>query len=848
MPVQSGQMLSHYRLVEKIGEGGMGVVWKALDTSLDREVAIKFLPETFAADSERAVRFEREAKLLASLNHPSIATVHGLHESSGTNFISMELVPGDVLADRLARGAVPVNEALETARQIAQALEAAHERGVIHRDLKPANIKVRDDGTVKVLDFGLAKVFGSEQAGTDPSMSPTVTSSGTLAGTIMGTAAYMSPEQARGRPVDRRADIWAFGCVLYELLTGQQAFGGETMSDVMARVLEREPDWDRLPPATPWRVRNLVTHCLRKDARERLHDIADARIEINDALDRDDVMVDRHVSKARSPTRVTVGVLAGVVIGAIVTGLALWTQTPTELREQEARRLSITVAQDVQVPLTEGKVLAVSPDGNTLVYVGYQDGYRHLLRRQLDDFRAVPIPGTRGGLGPTISPDGRWVAFMAEGSLKKVPMNGGPVTTLGEATHWCGPVWWPDDTIVFFSRSQGLLRVTSGGGALESVTILEVWSGDAPYVEVQSLISGERHVLTQGRAADLTSSKELVFLMGDSLWAAPFDIAELQMTGESVLVLSGVKEYSLAHDGTLVYLPGSVQDLVLVDRDGRTTTVIEPGRHFFHPRISPDGSRVTVRTGPGDIWVYDIRRGTKGRLTDDGWADDPVWSPTGRKIVYSMFGRGSSGTDIYLRSADGSGESQPLLSRGPNDYAKAWTSDGAMVVLATMAEGLADISLLSLEEDRSVTELLSGPADEREPALSPDDRWIAYVADDSGRDEVYVQSFPALGSKVTISVDGGTEPLWSPDGKTLFYRHGYRLMAVDVEPGRLLSAGVPRILFEGPYLLRRGRNYDVTPDGRQFVMVRTAEKSSVEFYVVLNWLEELERLGSTAQD
>jgi serine/threonine-protein kinase len=764
-------MLSHYRLLEKIGEGGMGVVWKAIDTTLDREVAIKVLPAAFAADADRLARFEREAKVLASLNHPNIASIFGLHEAEHLHFLVMELVTGESLGQRLARGPVPLFESLGLAVQITEALEAAHENGVVHRDLKPANIQVTPDGKIKVLDFGLAKALEPGPLSADPSASPTVTASGTVAGMILGTAAYMSPDQARGRPVDKQSDIWSFGCVLYELLTGQQAFGGETMSDVIAGVLEREPDWDRLPPATPWRVRNLVTHCLRKDARERLHDIADARIEINEALDRDDVMVDRPVSRTRSPTRVTVGVLAGVVIGAIVTGLALWTQTRTELREQKARRLSVTVAQDVEIP-TEGRVLAISPDGNTLVYVGYQDGYRHLLRRQLDDFRAVPVPGTRGVFGPTISPDGRWVAFMAEGSLKKVPMNGGPVTTLGEASPWCDPVWWPDDTIVFFSPSQGLLRISSGGGAPESVTIIDfepgeadvcpsrllpggramlstVRSGDAPYVEVQSLISGERHVLTQGRAADLTSSKQLVFLMGDSLWAAPFDIAKLQMTGEQVLVLSGVKEYSLAHDGTLVYLPGSVQDLVLVDRDGRTTTVIEAGRHFFHPRISPDGSRVTVCTGfPGDIWVYDIRRGTKGRLTDDGRADDPVWSPTGRKIIYSMFGRGSYGRDIYLRSADGSGESQPLLSRGPHDFAKAWTSDGAMVVLATMTEGLADISLLSLEEDRSVTELLSGPADEREPALSPDDRWIAYVADDSGRDEVYVQSFPALGSKV----------------------------------------------------------------------------------------------------
>jgi serine/threonine protein kinase/Tol biopolymer transport system component len=859
MSVQPGQSLLHYRIVEKIGEGGMGVVWKAVDTTLDREVAIKILPEVFSADADRLARFEREAKVLASLNHPNIASIHGLHEAGRVRFLAMEFVVGESLARRLARGAVPLEESLRLAGQIAEALEAAHENDVVHRDIKPANIQVTPDGKVKVLDFGLAKLPEAARSSEDPSLSPTLTSAGTVAGMILGTAAYMSPEQARGRPVDKRTDIWSFGCVLYELLTRQQVFPGETVSDVLAGVLAREPDWKRLPSTTSRGIRSLVRRCLRKDARERLHDIADARIEISDALDPDTATLDRTTSEARSPARMAVGVLAGLVIGAVVTGLALWKLTRTEPHEHSTRRLSIPVPEDVQVPLMEREVLALSPDGQTLVYLGYQDGYQYIFRRELNDFRTVPIPGTKGAWGPTISPDGRWVAFLAGGSLKKVAINGGPVTTVGEASGWCGPGWWPDDTIVFESRNQGLFRVPSTGGAPQQTTALDFDQGELMHcdprilpgggamlftiltegtarVAVQSLISGERHVLTEGHAANLTSSGRLLFLLGDDLRAAPFDMVTLKTTGESVLLLPDVEHYTLAHDDTLIYSRGSDQDLVLVDHDGQVTKLIESGASFHHPRISPDGSRVAVTTESFEVWVYDILRGTKSRLAVS--ADDPLWSPASDEIVYASH---SEGVHIRSRSADGSGEPRTLISRGQDDFPKAWTSDGAVIVFSTGDGGIVDISLVGLGGD-AITELLSGPEDEREPVLSSDNRWIAYVSDESGRDEVYVQLFPALGSKLPISVDGGTEPLWSPDGKTIFYRHGPRVMAVDVEMGQVLSAGVPRVQFEGTYITERGRNYDVTPDGQQFVMIRRAEGWPVEFYVVIDWLEELERL------
>jgi serine/threonine protein kinase len=895
MPVEPGQTLSHYRLIEKIGEGGMGVVWKALDTTLDREVAIKFLPEGFTSDPDRLARFEREAKLLAAVNHPSIASVYGLQEHDGLRFIAMEYVPGETLADGIARGALPLDEALELARQVADALEAAHESGVIHRDLKPANIRVTADGSVKVLDFGLAKSV-DRPAGGDPSSTPTVTSGGTQAGMIMGTAAYMSPEQARGKPLDRRTDIWSFGCLLYEMLTGRRCFAGETASDTLAKILEREPEWEDLPNETPPNIRTLLQRCLEKDPRQRLRDMGEMRIAIEDPPA-------DHGGTAMEPRR---SAMSRTLPWAIATLMALcalvawWSASRPGLEQPErSTRLAISMPQNHQLALADETYLAISPDGSRLVYAASSPpgSPPRLYLRELDSFDAVPIPGTEGAEGPFFSPDGNWLGYFADSKLYKIALDGGvPLELCHVGQVVPGASWGDDDTILFAdSPDSGLLRVPATGGTPERLTTPAIEEGELSHgwphhlpdgenvlftmrtsegtsVALLSLSTGERRVLAKGiGGAKYLPPGYVVFARFEGLAVVPFDQAKPTAAGEPVIMLddvytipamkgAGMAAFDLSDTGVLVYVGGGAEAgynrLVWIDRDGMSRPAFgEPGGYEW-PTISPDGEIVAVTNrsleGDIDIWGLDIERDARSMLTLGGNNILPVWSHDGNHITFGSVRDGSRIPKVYWKAADGIGEATMLVEGEHPRFPRAWSPDGGtLAIVEWHPDTMRDILVLDAEGSGDVVPLIATPFDEFAPLFSPDGRWLAYVSDESGRYEVYVESVPRGRGRWLVSSGGGIEPLWSPDGRELFYRNGDELLAVPVQSTPTFSVGAPRVLFE-----RRLKNgiygtlsYDITDDGREFLMIeRQVELVPNRLHVVLNWDEELRRKIAGGED
>jgi len=879
MSLTSGTQLGIYEILSAIGAGGMGEVYRARDTKLGREVAIKVLPDTFAQNPERLARFKREAKLLASLNHTNIATIHGLEESGGTHYLVMEMVPGDTLAERIQHdGAVPIEEALGICTQIAEALEHAHEKGVIHRDLKPANVKVTPEGKVKVLDFGLAKAF-AEPSASDvvDSQSPTLmTASPTMPGVILGTAAYMSPEQAKGKAIDKRTDIWAFGCVLYELLTGKMVFAGENVQEIIAGILKGEPEWDALPDNTPRGIRALLRRCLQKEARHRLRDAGDLRIQIEDSRNAPTTPIPSRTGWRRAlPV-----VLASLVVGVIV-GIAVWNLKPsTPPTPLPPVRFGINIPGTDQL-LADG--LALSPDGANLVYVARRGGGSQLYRRSMDQLDAVPIPGTEGAELPFFSPDGQWVGFFAANStlLKKVSLAGGPPVTLSDALGFRrGASWGQDDTIVFAIDESGLLQVSADGGVPEPVTILDsdrgelnhrfldilpgskavlftVWTGslETSRIAVQSLETGERRILVDGANPRFAPTGHLVFARTGSLWAVPFDADRLEMTGSPVPVLEGVQvrpggfaQFALAADGSLVYIPvrvDSERTLVWVDRQGAVEPLAAPPRAYVHPKLSPDGQRLAVHIGEvnSDVWVYDISRETLTRLTFEANNRWPIWTPDGKRLTFISTRAGLR--NLFWKPADGSGTAEQLTTSEYPQYAASWSPDGRVLAFTEIRPTGFDIWVLPLEGERKPRPFLQTPARETVAIFSPDGRWLAYVSDESGRNEIYVQPYPGPGEKWLISTDGGNSPVWNPNGQELFYRNGDQMMAVEITTEPTFSAGIPRLLFEGRYFWEETDRavYDVTPDGQRFVMIQEGEQDSAppQINVVLNWFEELKQ-------
>jgi len=913
-----GTRIGSYEITAQIGVGGMGEVYRATDTNLARQVAIKVLPEAVAADAERLARFDREAKTLAVLNHPNIAAIYGLERSAGTTALVMELVEGPTLADRIAQGPIPVDEALAIAKQIAEALEAAHEQGIIHRDLKPANVKVRQDGTVKVLDFGLAKAMEPTGAMSPAgSMSPTITTPAiTQAGLILGTAAYMSPEQARGKPVDRRADIWAFGCVLYEMLAGTRAFEDEDVSTTLSKVLQRDPDFEALPATVPPAVRQTLRTCLRKDARQRASDIHDVRLAMEGAFNAE---ADASQAAAVEPPRlwqrprVAGALLAGAVVLALVVGaVASWLVTPAPAPLDVMR---FVIAPPAQAPLLNSpnlRDLAITRDGRQVIYVGRGPDGPALYSRAVDQLEGAPIRGADLARSPFVSPDGQWVGFLdvSQRRLQKVSILGGPPLLLYEVSSGAiiDPRWMADGHIIFgevLGPDAGLSRVGESGGEIERLTEPDAgerhlwpfalpggktvlftavtlaggggqatrWSQATAQLMVLTLDTGEIKTLDlAGTSPHYVRTGHLLYATADNtLRAVPFDADRLEVTGSPVPVVealpvgdSGAADFDASDDGRLVYVSGTATAetprlLVWVDREGHEEAIEAPPRPYFSPKISPDGTRIAVevRDDNTDIWVQDLRRGTQSRLTFDPAVDRfPLWTPDGERIAFSS-AREATRYSAFWKEASGTGQVE-RIGTDPDRRLDvwSWTPDGRTLLLN---EAGNDIGFVTLDGDGMRQPLLDDPGySEGTPEISPDGRWMAYRSNESGQFQIYVRPYPDVtGGKWQVSTAGGQYPGWSRDGRELFYRSldGAALMGVTVDDtATAFSASIPRVVLETPYVYSRGdgRNWDVTADGKRFLFLKDAVRSTDEaeapeetITVVLNWFEELKRLVPT---
>ena len=834
--------LGPYRIVSRIGEGGMGEVYRARDTRLDRDVAIKVLPDHLAFDPERSARFRREARVAASLNHRNVAAVYGFEEEDGAHFLVMELVEGITLAERLKPGPMPLAEALRFAAQLADGLEAAHESGVVHRDLKPGNIKITPSGEAKILDFGLAKGVD-----TPTSSDHAITGAYTSPGTVFGTAPYMSPEQARGRAVDKRSDIWSFGCVLYECLSGKRAFDGDTATDVVAKILERDPEWSALPARTPPRVRELLERCLEKDPKRRVRDMGDVRLE----LDRPT----KPASWSLLPWFVAAAGVAVAVVALVIREKPSTASVPTA-----PVHVVMTDPDIPHVTLHDGPTVAVSPDGRTFAYTGRgrKDEGIGLYIRRADEIRARRLelpcdaqPGAQHVSDPFFSPDGRSLGFSC-GTLYKMSLDGGTATSLFEsAIPLKGATWSPAGIILSPAAKSGLVLVKEGGGPLETLTVPDAAKGEVSHRWPYALPDG-RHVLFTVKKEGITTfdegeialldlrtraytvllrggtyarylpaARQIVFARGSSLMAVPLDLDRGEVEGQPVTVADGVMvepgsgaaQYAVAQDaGTLVYVPGGANvvrhELAWIDRAGTMTPIGAPAQPYYTTYVSPDGTRLAsaVFGATDSVAVYDLERGSLSRLTSEGNAAPFGWSPDGRQILY---GSDRDGLAMILANADGSGTPRRLRA----DPAPIQSS----VVLAELADGLGlvyaeggSLWVTSLSGEETPKRLEGDlPLGAASLSLSHDGRWLAYTSDASGRSEVYVRPFPTGAGSRQISRGGGTNPSWSSQGEVFFHRDGWLCAARPGSP--------PVDLFKGP---ADGNVWGAHPDGRRLIFVR----------------------------
>ncbi len=884
-----GKTLGHYQITSQLGKGGMGEVFEAKDKVLGREVAIKVLPDEFARDADRVARFQREAKVLASLNHPNIAAIHGLEQSEGTNFLVLELVEGETLADRIKAGPIPVEETLKLALQIAEGLEAAHEKGVIHRDLKPSNIKVSPDGKVKVLDFGLAKAYSGQQELPSLSASPTLSNLATQQGIILGTAAYMSPEQARGKNIDRRADIWAFGCVVYEMLTGQAAFQGEDVTEILASVVKGGANLELLPANLHPRVGEAITRCLQKDLKRRYSSITDARYEIEQALADPGGVLLQPVAAAGPRNRLRMilpWAAATLALGMIIAGTVIWKLTTSETHQ--VVRFYYDLPEDQQFSELPWPALAVSPDGRQFVYSTTEG----LYLRSIEEFTAKLIPGTGDNpQQPFFSPDGKWIGYFSfsDRKLKKIAVSGGAAVPLCDPSQITGAIWNADNTIVYGQLVGGdIMRISANGGTPQTIAKSASGTPTSPQVlpgggsilystgrnprrmlVVQSLKSGERRELFEANGARYLPSGHIIYSQGSSLFAVPFDLNALKVTGTQVPVVEGVSrprgigDYAVSESGTLVYMqefegagePG--RTLVWVDRKGKEEPVSAAAKAYYDPKISPDGTRVALAIMDPlnyDIWIWDFIRSALTRLTLDPTTDRfTLWTPDGKRIVFHS----DRNFGIYWKAADGTGKDEPVGSVPEKETLPwAWSGDGKSLVVtisgyASLVD--SDIGMLSMEGDRKYRPLLNEKYSESQPRVSPDGRWIAYTSNESGRNEVYVRPFPGVeAGRSQVSTGGGDSPLWSPTGRELFYRSGDAVMAVAVKTENAFSLASPVVLFRGTYASIAASSgdlspWDISPDGKRFLMIKqtgpsTSQRSGPRrVNIVLNWFEELKQ-------
>ena len=875
-----GRRIGAFEVVSSLGAGGMGEVYRARDTKLRREVAIKVLPPEFVADRDRLARFEREARVLAALNHPHIAAIYGVEQSDGIRALVLELVEGETLAERIGRAPLRVGEALAIARQIAEGLEAAHEKGIVHRDLKPANIKVTADGAVKVLDFGLARL--DDRSGADLSQSPTLTIGATHEGVLLGTSAYMSPEQARGQTVDRRTDIWSFGCVLYEMLTGVRAFAGSTTSDCVAAILEREPDWSVLPKGTPAGIQRLLRRCLEKTPRRRLHDIADARIEMDEATTEPSPL-NATMRQVNGRRKIVIAWVGGAVAGAAIAGIAtraVTTRSTTSAAPGVTRSL-------ISLQGANFESLALSPDGRTLAFIGTRNGRSQLYVRPLDRPAAIAMDGTADAAYPFFSPDGRWIAFVDKEQLKKIAVTGGAPQRLGSRYNgWFRGAAWNEDGTIIYARKSDVWRMSGDGNSqqvvaapdtsrrektlrwpellpdgesvLLTVATADTDSWDDARIELLSLRTGKRRVLIEGGTCPrYVRSGHIVYARKGNLLAVPFALDRLQVLGPPLVVLenvfvdrgTGYAGFAIGSNGSVVFAPAPakapVNQLWWMDRTGKAELAADTGRASGPVSLSPDGRRAALVADETNatIWICDLVQHTIRRFTS-GWDNiGPMWTPDGQRITFSS-NRDAGGEyfNLYSQREQGGAPAERLTRAQRGQIPIMWSPNGRTLLFGEASFTEGPFLMLFDREVGTATRFIDrvtqwGP---EAAAISPDGQWIAHLVDGAGEIGLYVSRFPGGSPTFQISNDDNRRPRWAPGGKELYYVHGGQLMAVDITTAPQFSAGKPRALFD-----TLSDDYDLSPDGKRFLFARQVGDSALsELNLAENWSQELSRVAT----
>ncbi len=889
MAILPGRRLGPYEILSAIGAGGMGEVYKARDTRLDRTVAIKILPTHLAERAELRERFEREAKTIASLNHPHICTLYDTGHQDDIDFLVMEYIEGETLAQRLQKGSLPIQQVLQYAIEIADALDKAHRKGITHRDLKPGNIMLTKTGT-KLLDFGLAKLKQEAAPVIPDSQLPTVNSAITSEGTILGTLQYMAPEQVEAKEVDARTDIFAFGAVVYEMATGKKAFEGKSSASVMAKIMEAEPpSMASLQPMTPPALDRVIKTCLAKDPDERWQTAGDLCRELKWIAESGaSSAVPAVATSERAHTLRRWALAAGLacVLIATIAGFAVWNLKPTP--PKPVTRTVITLPPGDRLVGPDQPALALSPDGKQLAYAAIRGISSQLYLRSMDSQEARPISGTDGASEPFFSPDGQWIGFFAGGKLKKISVSGGAAVTLGNAGNPLGASWSSQGIIVYAPLlSLPLQQLSDAGGAPQPLIPLgkgeasQLWpqflpggqavvfvAGNSPadaHVAVQAIATGKRLNLPGGTQPRYAASGHLLYTQGGTLMAVPFDPQRLEMKGTPVPVVEGVaysvsyssSQYSISDVGSLVYVSGGSQAnlrrMVWVSRNGAEQPLPAPPQGYEYVSLSPDGRRAAVEL-ENQIWLYDLARDTLTRFTFEGSSNtSPEWTPDGKRIAFKSNKEGGT-VNLYRQLADGSGGLERLSTDQYAQVPRSWSPDGQFLAFhENNPKTQKDIWVLRMSDRKSLPFLVT-PFNEGGPTFSPDGRWMAYVSNESGRPEVYVQPFPGPGGKWQISTEGGTEPAWNHNGRELFYRSGNKMMALDVATQPSFSPGKPHMLFEGQYFRSDwpliGTAYDVSPNGQRFLMVKPTEQASsaTQINVVLNWFEELKQKVPTGKN